>query len=173
MNANERRNSIREYLKDKKEPVSASALAEHFNVSRQIIVGDIALLRAGGINIDATPRGYLLKRSPSSGMIKRIAVRHSGDQTERELNICIDNGCSVLDVIVEHPLYGQLTGSLQLSSRYDIRQFMEKLSKSDTHSLSELTDNIHLHTLKCPSEEAFKRVTDELQAEGILFQQPL
>ena len=37
-------------------PMSATTIAGLFSVSRQIIVGDIALLRAGGVQILATAR---------------------------------------------------------------------------------------------------------------------
>lgn len=56
MRAEERRQAIRELLQRAKQPVSATALAAQFSVSRQIIVGDIALLRAAGADISATPR---------------------------------------------------------------------------------------------------------------------
>ena len=60
MRAEERRQAIRELLQNSKQPVSASVLAARFAVSRQIIVGDIALLRAAGADISATPRGYVI-----------------------------------------------------------------------------------------------------------------
>ena len=43
-----RRAAISETLRTAEKPVSASALARRYQVSRQIIVGDIALLRAAG-----------------------------------------------------------------------------------------------------------------------------
>ena len=86
----------------------------------------------------------------------------------QELNICVDHGCCVLDVIVEHPVYGQLAGQLQLSTRYDVSQFLESVAQDKAHVLSELTDGIHLHTLRCPDEAAFQRVQEELDREGLL-----
>ena len=62
LNAKERRQAILEQLKRAEKPVSATALARQYGVSRQIIVGDVALLRAGGEPISATPRGYVLDR---------------------------------------------------------------------------------------------------------------
>ena len=89
--------------------------------------------------------------------------------SETELNICVDNGCRVLNVIVEHPLYGQLTGELLLSTRYDVRQFIELFEKNKAHSLCELTNDIHLHTLECPDDESYQRVCEELNQLGILI----
>lgn len=117
MHAEERRETILKLLRQSAQPVSASTLAGQLSVSRQIIVGDIALLRAGGADILATPRGYCLQNAASAGLTRRVAVRHDEAGMEAELNTMVDNGCTVVDVIVEHPLYGQLTGPLQLSSR--------------------------------------------------------
>jgi transcriptional regulator of NAD metabolism len=83
--------------------------------------------------------------------------------------ICVDHGCSVVDVVVEHPVYGQIVGQLQISSRYDIQQFVKKVSEQSAHSLLELTDGIHLHTLSCPSEDAYQRVCQALDKAGILL----
>ena len=143
MHAEERRETILKLLRQSAQPVSASTLAGQLSVSRQIIVGDIALLRAGGADILATPRGYCLQNAAAAGLTRRVAVRHDEAGMEAELNTMVDNGCTVVDVIVEHPLYGQLTGPLQLSSRYDVAQF---IARSHTaQPLSVLTGGIHLH----------------------------
>ena len=112
MDAQERRQAIARRLEEASGPVSAAVLAREHSVSRQIIVGDIALLRAGGMDIAATPRGYVLP-APAAGLVRTLACRHRADQMEEELNAMVDQGCTVLDVIVEHPIYGQLTGQLQ------------------------------------------------------------
>lgn len=125
MNAEQRRSQVLACLQTAQTPLSASHLAAQMGVSRQIIVGDIALLRACGHQIFATPRGYLLQRAPQ-GLRKTVACVHTREQMEQELNLLVDNGCTVLDVIVEHPVYGQLTGSLQLHNRYDVKQFIER-----------------------------------------------
>ena len=88
---------------------------------------------------------------------------------ERELNILVDNGCYVVDVVVEHPVYGQLTGELRLASRYDVRQFAERLASEGAPPLSTLTGGVHLHTLLCPDEAAYTRACKELEAAGLLF----
>lgn len=168
MKAPERRELILEYLTRQSTPTSATVLAKEFSVSRQIIVGDIALLRASGADISATPRGYLLTEE-NVDLVRRVACFHAGEQMEEELNICVDNGCSVQDVIVEHPVYGQLVGQLQLRSRYEVAQFVRQVEEAGAHSLSELTDGIHLHTLRCPSEAAYERVCKALDKAGLLL----
>lgn len=168
MEAASRRQAILDRLRTADRPVSASALAAGLNVSRQIIVGDIALLRAGGAEISATPRGYVLPRA-TDGITRTIACRHTLAQTGQELDILVDNGCTVLDVIVEHPVYGQLTGQLQISSRYDVEQFLVRIHDSDAAPLSMLTGGLHLHTLCCPNEDAYTRACAALKAAGLLL----
>lgn len=168
MEAASRRQAILDRLRTADRPVSASALAAGLNVSRQIIVGDIALLRAGGAEISATPRGYVLPQA-TDGITRTIACRHTLAQTGQELDILVDNGCTVLDVIVEHPVYGQLTGQLQISSRYDVEQFLVRIRDSDAAPLSMLTGGLHLHTLCCPNEDAYTRACAALKAAGLLL----
>ncbi len=166
MTAAQRRDNI--YAQLTTAPVSATVLARQFGVSRQVIVGDIALLRASGCNIIATPRGYVIPTS--GGLTFQIATSHTGEQTREELYTMVDCGCTVIDVIVEHPVYGQLTAALQLSSRYDVDQYMDRMTSSDARPLSLLTEGIHLHTLSCPSAEAFAHLQNQLRAMGILWE---
>ena len=168
MNANDRRHHIYTQLLAADGPLSATALAKEYNVSRQIIVGDIALLRAAGYNITATPRGYVIVAA--GGVTAQLAVCHSADETKAELYAMVDCGCTVQDVIVEHPVYGQLTAALQLSSRFDVDQFVEKMTTSDARPLSLLTEGIHLHTVSCPSEEVFLHLQKQLRQAGMLWE---
>ena len=169
MNAGTRRERLMELLEGAEGPVSATALARTLSVSRQIIVGDIALLRAAGEHITATPRGYVLDRS-AAGELRTVACRHTTpEDMANELNIMVDNGCTVVNVIVEHRVYGQLVGQLDLSSRYDVSEFIQKVVKNGAKPLSDLTGGIHLHTLHCPDEGAYRRVTQALREAGILL----
>ncbi len=168
MEAVERRRAIAQRLAQADGPVSAAALAKAFSVSRQIIVGDVALLRAGGMEIFATPRGYILPGEPAA-LTRTVACVHSGGEMARELEIMVDQGCQVVDVVVEHPVYGQLTGQLHLSSRYEVQEFIRSVSENQAKLLSDLTGGIHLHTLRCPSEEAYQRVLEELDRAGFLL----
>ena len=168
MDGEQRRAAIARYLDKARGPVSAAALAREFSVSRQIIVGDVALLRAGGTEIAATPRGYILPRE-STALKRTVACVHTGAGMARELEIMVDNGCQVVDVVVEHPVYGQLTGQLRLSSRYDVQEFIRAVSERRARPLSALTGGIHLHTLRCPDEEAYRRVLEQLDGAGFLW----
>ena len=156
-------------LRSAERPLSATKFAKELSVSRQIIVGDVALLRASGEKILATPRGYILERT--NGQIEyTVACVHDFENLEKELNIMVDNGCTVINVTVEHPIYGQLTGQLQLSSRYDVSQFMEKLRKGEVAPLCQLTGGVHLHALSCPDEACFERTKAALSDAGLLYE---
>lgn len=171
MDTAERREKIHEILKQSEKPVSAGAFARQLHVSRQVIVGDVALLRAGNVPIAATPRGYIIQRADSrpGEIIRTIACRHSIENMMEELYVIVDNGCGVLDVIVEHAVYGQISGQLQIFSRFDADSFFKKLNKSHSLPLCGLTGGIHLHTVSCPCESAYQRVLEQLKEKHILL----
>ncbi|HBH6799298.1 TPA: transcription repressor NadR, partial [Enterococcus faecium] len=154
-----RRKQIMQTLANTEKPVSASKFAKTFGVSRQIIVGDIALLRAAGKSIVATARGYILEtEETNTGHISKIAVQHGKDQTEEELRLIVENGGEIIDVIVEHPLYGELAGTLHIKTPQDIDSFMRRYQKSNATLLSELTGGIHLHTIRYPEKHMLKNI---------------
>ncbi|WP_373599084.1 transcription repressor NadR [Paraclostridium bifermentans] len=166
MNGSNRRIKILELLKNKQKAVSGSELSKILAVSRQVIVSDIALLRASGEAILSTPKGYVIDdRENENYIYKTIACKHKKNLIEEELNLIVDEGATVVNVIVEHSVYGQITGDLHLSSRRDIREFMKKLDK-DTTPLSQLTDGIHLHTIKCKDTETLENVINVLREGG-------
>ena len=164
-----RRAAIAEILSSAQGPVSATALARRLAVSRQIIVGDVALLRAAGADIAATPRGYLMGTAPGAGVVRQVACVHAPEDMGRELTAIVDAGGEVVDVVVEHPVYGQLTGELRVRSRYDVEQFLRRVEAHGAKPLSDLTGGIHLHTLRCPDQEVFQRVITALDREGFLL----
>lgn len=164
----DRKKRIVEEIKKSDKPLSASKLASLFGVSRQIIVGDIALLRASGIQIIATPRGYILENTPKENTYT-IAVKHTDDKLADELYTIVDMGGAIIDVIVEHPIYGQLTGELRIHSRYDVNEFLEKCEAKKAAPLSQLTDGLHLHTIQCQSDEIYNRILKALNDKGYLF----
>ena len=175
MNATARRQVILDILSQSSEAISASALAARLGVSRQIVVGDVALLRASGEEIIATPRGYLLEGMGKKQIIVRtIACKHHlGDAMARELYAVVDNGGEVLDVVVEHPVYGQISGSLKLRSRYDVRMFLEKVEQYRAQPLASLTEGVHLHHISCGSEEIYERIANALEEQGILLEREM
>lgn len=170
MKAAERRQKIIESLSQVTDPISASHLAKTLGVSRQIIVGDVALLRANGNDIISTPRGYVLTQSLySSQFIGKIACRHDISSTREELELIVGNGGIIVDVEVEHPVYGMLTAPLNIKSNDDINNFMSKIETSQATLLSTLTQGIHVHTISCQSKDEFDKIKADLtQASFIL-----
>ena len=171
--ADSRRREIAKTIGGETDPISAGALAERFGVSRQVVVGDIALLRAEGMPILATPRGYLLPERNARGdeYVFTVACRHTGKQIAEELYAVVDEGGCVLDVTVEHPVYGQIAGQLQISSRRDADRLTEALANNHAPPLSELTGGIHLHTIRCPDAQTADRIRTALLRQGFLMEQ--
>lgn len=167
MNGNERRSRILKILSAGEEAVTASRLAAEFGVTRQIIVSDIALLRANGHPIAAERRGYFLKRD--DGIYKTVICRHDVDGVQDEFYAVVDNGGKVLNVIVEHPVYGQISAELNISSRFDAEEFAQKSRQLNAAFLCDLTGGVHVHTLSVPDEAAYERIAKALDEKGILM----
>lgn len=170
MEAEERRAQIVKLLREAKEPVTGTVFAKILKVSRQIIVQDIALLRASGIDIMATPQGYMIIKTPAGSRVKKtFACVHGYDKLETELLAIVDCGGRVLDVIVEHPLYGELRGMLNLKSRYDVQNFVAQLAGSQAQPLSVLTGGVHLHTVEADTEQIMATIERKLAEAGVLL----
>jgi len=150
-------------------PIRGGELAKHFHVSRQCLVQDIAILRASGEEILATPRGYRLPSGANHPHRAILACKHAPERTEEELQILADHGVRILDVIVEHPLYGELRGSLTLESRADVQDFLAQVRASHAALLSSLTDGVHLHTVEASRPEMISRAKQQLRARGFLL----
>ena len=166
----DRRRQIVEWMRDRGGPIRGSEIAKHFRVSRQCLVQDIAILRARGEEFVATPRGYRLPEGIASRTHRAIlACRHAPERTEEELQILVDHGVKMLDVMVEHPLYGELRGSLMIESRADVQDFLEHVSASHASLLSSLTGGVHLHTIEASRPEMISRAKARLRARGFLL----
>lgn len=168
MTAAQRRQAILAALQGADAPLTATLLAGQLSVSRQIIVGDVALLRASGADITATPRGYMMGHA--GGKQYTVVCCHDSESMGRELELMVDHGCIVENVAVEHSVYGLLVGHLELHSRYDVAEFLRKVSESDAQPLAALTNGIHTHTLRCPDEGAYLALLDALRAGGFLVE---
>ena len=170
MNAAERRIKITHLLAQSDGPVSATALAAQCGVSRQIIVGDVALLRAGGLAVLAPPRGYILENPAAPVYAEPRVVCHHGDERLRdELYTVVDLGGALIDVTVEHPVYGQICAPLHIFSRFDADAFCKKIQNPGTRPLCDLTGGIHLHTLRAADEATLSRVVRGLKDGGFLL----
>jgi uncharacterized protein len=165
----ERRRRIFAWMERRRGPVRGSELAKQFDVSRQCVVQDIAILRAGGAEILATPQGYRLPDQTKLAHREILACDHPANRTEEELHILVDHGVKILDVIVEHPLYGELRGSLMLESRADVQDFLQRMRAKKASLLSSLTGGVHLHTVEAHRAEMVTRAKAKLRERGFLL----
>ena len=159
-------------LKKAQQALIGSQLAEEFGVSRQVIVQDVALLRARGEKIIATSQGYFHEENLGMPTVKTsIACRH-GDQEELkdELLTVVNYGGRVIDVKVEHPIYGELSGNLMISSVRDVKNFIKNYQQNGAALLSKLTDGVHLHTIEAVNEQVLEKIKKELREKEYLLE---
>lgn len=173
----ERRREIIKTMRELKEPVSGATLARKCKVSRQVIVQDIALLRAVHYDIVSTARGYQLvgeREQPEplileDGLRRVFHVSHTDDQIEDELNTIVDNGGKVLDVFVEHAVYGSIRADLKVSCRRHVQDFLGDIQSGKSSPLKNLTSGIHYHTVEGDSKETLDIIENELKKKGYLL----
>lgn len=168
MEGDSRRKKIVDILTTSDKAISGNDLSEMLNVSRQIIVQDIALLRAVNKSILSTNKGYILYSNESQKFKRSFYVKHTDAQIAEELEIIVDNNGKVLDVVIEHDIYGQITVDLIIVSRRDIKDFLQKLKENRTKPLKDLTDGVHYHTVEADTEEDLDIIEDELNKKGFL-----
>ena len=162
----ERRYEILNLIKSMKEPVSGTELAKKFDVSRQVIVQDIALLRAENYDIFSTTRGYIYKATRFFSKV--FPVCHSDNQIEDELNTIVDLGGIVDDVFVQHEIYGNLKAELGINSRRKVQELIKAIENGESTPLKNLTYGKHFHTVYSDSEEVLELIEKELKAKGYL-----
>lgn len=171
MDAIARRKKIAEIIGEAKTPLTGNELAGMLKVTRQVVVQDVALLRAGGMPILATPSGYvMIEAIAKSKALKVFTCQHNTiEKAEEELMIIMENGGKVRDVIIEHPIYGEISGSLNLNTPAAVKNLIERLKQKDAQMLSSTTDGIHMHTVEAEKEEILAKIKKELKAAGILI----
>ncbi|KZZ86083.1 transcription repressor NadR [Bacillus sp. SJS] len=167
----ERRQQILQLLKTSPVPQTGSDLAKKMNVSRQVIVQDISLLKAKSEPIIATSQGYIYMQSqtPAKNAERLIACLHSPEQTAEEMRVIVDHGAAIKDVSVEHPVYGDLTASIMVHNRKEVAEFIEKITSSQSFYLSQLTEGVHMHTIAADSESVLDDVCQALNDKGFLI----
>lgn len=171
MTGEERRNRILQKLQETGTPLSGTALAKSFHVSRQVIVQDIALMRAENYGILSTNKGYLLRSEKTENtQPKRVLfMKHSTSEVLTEFLSVIELGGKILDVAVEHELYGQIRVDLFIETQADAEDFYEKLLRCNDNPLKVLTDDCHYHTVAAPSEKLLDLIEDELRRKNLLM----
>lgn len=168
MTGSQRRQEILKEIKDSQTPVSGSKLAKAYDVSRQVIVQDIALLRASGYDIISTNRGYVLEGQVCAERV--FKVRHTDDQLEAELCAVVDLGGQVKNVMVNHKVYGHIEAELGITSRRKVKEFLEDIKSGKSTPLKNITSDYHYHTVTADSEETLDLIEDELRKLGFLVE---
>lgn len=168
LSGQERREEILKILRSSEEPVAGTELAGQLCVSRQVIVQDMALIRANGIDVMATNRGYVLHETHQVSRVFKVI--HTDEQVEEELNLFVDLGSIVQDVFVYHKVYGVIKVPMNIKSRKDVRKYMEGISSGKSTNLMNLTSNYHYHTIIAEDEQTLDMIQDELSQRGFLAQ---
>lgn len=166
MDGAERRRKIIDMLRNSERPISGGAFADALKVSRQVIVQDIALIRANGIDVYSTNRGYVLPETKTCSRI--FKVHHTDDDMRDELTLFVDMGGSVEDVFIYHRAYNVIRGELGIRSRLDVEQYMEKISTGKSTPLKNITDSFHYHTVTASSELILDVIEEKLDQRGFL-----
>lgn len=168
MTGSDRRQEILKNIKENDRPVSGSKLAKDYDVSRQVIVQDIALLRASGYDIISTNRGYVLEGQTCAERV--FKVRHTDEQLETELCTIVDLGGQVKNVMVNHKVYGHIEAELGITSRRKVKEFLADIESGKSTPLKNITSDYHYHTVTADSEETLGMIEEELRKLGFLVE---
>lgn len=166
MSGQERREQIVKMIKQSDVPVAGTTLAKDLGVSRQVIVQDMALLRANGVEILSTHRGYVLQEEAKPSRV--FKVHHTGERVEEELNLFVDLGAKVEDVFVYHKVHGVIRASLRIKSRRDVKNYLQEIEQGNSTQLLNLTSGYHYHTVTAESKEDLDLIQTELEKAGML-----
>ena len=167
MTGEERRAYIIELIKKSEKPLSGTKLAEACDVSRQIVVQDIALIRASGYDIMSTNRGYIIQEQKS--FRRTFKVQHTENQVEDEMNAIVDLGGKLINVSVNHKVYGRMEAELNVNSRRRVNEFMEDIRSGKSSPLMKITSNYHYHVVEAESEEILDEIEAVLEAKNMLI----
>lgn len=187
--AEARRASLLDALRSADAPVSGGQLANTLNVSRQIIVQDIALLREAGASIVATTKGYVLADAAQTAAqnatqtmaqnaeqpavhldepARTFKLHHEVEQTKDELQTIIALGGRVHNVSISHRAYGRITAPLEIADQADIERFINDIESGKSSPLSTATSGYHYHLVSAPSNEALEAIGRALADKGFL-----
>ena len=166
MNGEERRKQIVDILKHSSSPVPGTQLAQILNVSRQVVVQDIALIRAKDVDIFSTNRGYVINDKKEYSRIFKVI--HEDEEVETEQEAIVDLGGWIRDVFVYHKVYGVIRADMNIHSRRDIRTYMSEIAGGKSSLLKNVTSGYHYHTIVADDEQTLDLIQAELGRLGFL-----
>jgi uncharacterized protein len=164
--SDERRAELLRILNGAETSVTGSRLSSLLGVSRQAIVNDIAILRASGEAINGGPHGYRVGRV--AGLIEVIHCNHPPERGREEWEILLDRGIAVLDVGVDHSVFGEIRAPVVVETRADIDRHAATITEAGEAPLSVITGGRHTHTVRAPNQDALDAAKRELAERGIL-----
>jgi len=162
----ERRKKIVNILKSSNAPVSGVKLAAQLHVSRQVIVQDIALIRAKNIHIFSTNRGYVIENKQEFTRVFKVI--HTDLEVAAELEAIVDLGGWVKDVFVFHKVYGVIKANMNIRSRRDIKEYLNEIQTGKSRLLKDVTSGYHYHTVAAEDEETLDLIQESLSRLGFL-----
>lgn len=168
MKAEKRRSEILSLLGNADNPIPANVLKERFGVSRQVIVQDVAAIRAEGYDITSTTRGYILNSKVKA--VRVFKCRHSFEELIKEGEIVIEHGGRIVDIFVNHRVYGRISARLDLNSKIHVEELYRSLVSGASKPLMSVTDGYHYHTVTADSEQALDEIENSLRATGFLIE---
>ena len=166
MNTAERRGEILKILHNADAPVAARELAGKFCVSRQVIVQDLAVIRASTPGILSTTKGYVIQQD--SSCTREFKVRHSQDKAAEELNLIVDCGGHVKNISISHRVYGRVSAEMDIRSRQDVNEFVQAINSSHSSVLSSATSGYHYHLIEASSQARLDLIGEQLKKAGFL-----
>ena len=171
MTGTERREAIICKMQEDNAPLSGTKLASIYGVSRQVIVQDIALIRAAGYDVISTNKGYILNAPVENKIVERVfKVIHSDEQMEDELCSIVDLGGCIVNTMINHKVYGHLEAPLNIKSRRNVAEFMEDIHSGKSSPLKNATSGYHYHRVSADSEETLELIEQMLREKQILVE---
>ncbi len=166
MTGAERRKALLAMMRETEKPLSGTALGKRTGVSRQVVVQDMALLRTEGYPIISTARGYLMEAS--KGCTRLFKVCHTNEQVEDELTTIVDLGGTVVNVMVNHRIYGKLDAQLNIKNRRDVAKFLDDINTGKSTPLLNVTSGYHFHLVSAETEDVLDEIEEALRGKNYL-----
>lgn len=170
MTGAERREAIILKMQEDSSPLSGTRLASMYGVSRQVIVQDIALIRAAGYDVISTNKGYVLNSYEEKYVERIFKVNHSDEQMEDELCSIVDLGGCIENTMINHKVYGHLEAPLNIKSRRNVKDFMDEIHSGKSSPLKNVTSGYHYHRVSADSEETLDLIENMLREKQLLVE---
>ena len=86
----------------------------------------------------------------------------------KDITTIVDLGGTVLNVMVNHRVYGRVEAALNIRNRRDVQGFLNDLRTGKSVPLLNVTSGYHFHKISAESEEVLDEIEHALQKKGFL-----